>query len=137
MLWKVAVGLGVPFQRLLVDERAGNVQILRHGDAPPLRSADGRMESRLLSPPGVGRHHDIYQLRFLPKGVHRSEPHGQGTTEALYVISGALRVSVGAEVVELGRGDSIFFQADVTHSYENPSSREARCIDFISYGRGF
>src|SRR5258705_6191536 len=76
VLWKVAVGLGVPFQALLGADTAGRTQVLRAGDAPPLRSTDGRMESRLLSPAGASQGLDVYELRFLPKAHHRSEPHG-------------------------------------------------------------
>jgi transcriptional regulator with XRE-family HTH domain len=137
LLWKVAVGLGVPFQLLLGANKAGNTQVLRQGEAPPLRSADGRMESRLLSPAGASPRHDIYQLRFLPKGLHQSEPHGEGTAEVLIVLSGAMRLSVGDEAHELAAGDSIFFHADVPHCYESRSSRETRCIDVISYGRAY
>jgi transcriptional regulator with XRE-family HTH domain len=137
LLWKVTVGLGVPFQLLLAIGKRGRTQILRQGEVPPLRSTDGRMESRLLSPAGASYGHDIYQLRFLPKGVHRSEPHGEGTTEVLFVVSGAIRVAVADEVHDLEAGDSVCFQADVPHSYENRGARETRCIDVICYGRGY
>jgi transcriptional regulator with XRE-family HTH domain len=135
LLWKVAVGLGVPFQSLLGGDRVGTTQVLRVGDAPALRSTDGRMESRLLSPAGASQGLDVYELRFMPKAVHRSEPHGQGTTETLIVLTGAIRVSVGDEAHDLAPGDSMFFRADAPHSYESRSSHETRCIDIISYGR--
>jgi transcriptional regulator with XRE-family HTH domain len=135
LLWKVAVGLGVPFQALLGGDTAGRTQVLRAGDAPPLRSTDGRMESRLLSPAGASQGLDVYELRFLPKAHHRSEPHGQGTTETVIVLTGALRVAVADEAHDLAPGDSMFFRADVPHSYESRSSHETRCIDIISYGR--
>ena len=135
VLWKVAVGLGVPFQALLGADAAGRTQVLRIGDAPPLRSTDGRMESRLLSPAGATQGLDVYELRFLPKALHRSEPHGHGTTETLIVLTGALRMSVGDEMHDLAPGDSIFFHADEPHSYESRSSHETRCIDIIAYGR--
>src|SRR6185295_5381303 len=73
LLWKVAVGLGVPFQALLGGDAAGRTQVLRVGDALALRSTDGRMESRLISPAGASPGLDVYELRFLPKAVHRSE----------------------------------------------------------------
>jgi len=135
LLWKVAVGLGVPFHTLLGGNESGRTQVLRSGDAPPLRSTDGRMESRLLSPAGATQGLDVYELKFLPKAVHQSEPHGQGTTEILLVLTGALRVIVGDETHELAPGDSMFFRADAPHSYESRSSHETRCIDIISYGR--
>jgi transcriptional regulator with XRE-family HTH domain len=136
LLWKVAVGLGVPFQALLGGDLSGRTQVLRVGDAPPLRSTDGRMESRLLSPAGASQGLDVYELRFLPKAVHRSEPHGQGTTETVVVLTGALRIEVGDESHDLAPGDSMFFRADAPHSYESRSTHETRCIDIIAYGRG-
>jgi transcriptional regulator with XRE-family HTH domain len=136
LLWKVAVGLGVPFQTLLGGEPTGRAHVLRAGDTPPLRSTDGRMESRLLSPAGATPSTDIYELKLLPKGLHRSEPHAPGTTEVLIVLTGAVRVVVGDETHDLAPGDSMFFRADLPHSYESRSSHETRCIDVISYARG-
>src|SRR5690349_2094607 len=45
VLWKIAVGLGIPFSELL-GESGPSVNILRRADAQVLRSADGRLESR-------------------------------------------------------------------------------------------
>src|SRR5258706_6792216 len=109
LLWKIAVGLGVPFQSLLGGDASGTTQVLRAGDAPPLRSTDGRMESRLLSPAGATDGLDVYELRFLPKAVHKSEAHGQGATETVVILSGALRVAVWDETHDLAPGDSMVF----------------------------
>ena len=67
--------------------------------------------------------------------MHRSEPHGRGTSETLVVMTGALRLSVGDEEHELLPGDTIFFKADVRHVYENRSSHETRCFNVIRYQR--
>jgi transcriptional regulator with XRE-family HTH domain len=135
ILWKVAVGLGVPFQSLLGTSEGGRSRLLRANDMVPLRSADGRMESRLLSPAGTDRV-EIYELRFQPKGVLRSEPHGPRSTETVILLTGLLRITVGDEMHELRAGDALFFQADIRHAYENPTMRESRCIDVIGYGHG-
>ena len=133
ILWKVAVGLGVPFQTLLGPSDGGKSRVLRAADMVPLRSADGRMESRLISPAGANRI-EIYELRFQPKGILRSEPHGPQSTETVIVLTGVLRIEVGDETHELRAGDSLYFQADVRHVYENPTARESRCLDVIGYG---
>jgi XRE family transcriptional regulator, regulator of sulfur utilization len=135
LMWKVAVGLGIPFQALLGTSDGSQSRVLRAGDAIPLRSTDGRMESRLLSPAGSADRTEIYELRFQAKGFHRSEPHGPGATETVIVLTGALRVVAGDETHDLGTGDTLFFHANVPHSYENRSSRESRCVDVIAYGR--
>jgi transcriptional regulator with XRE-family HTH domain len=135
LMWKVAVGLGIPFQALLGTGDGSQSRVLRAGDAIPLRSTDGRMESRLLSPSGSGDRIEVYELRFQAKGFHRSEPHAPGSAETVIVLTGALRVVVGDESHELAAGDTLYFVANHPHSYENRSSREARCIDIIAYGR--
>jgi transcriptional regulator with XRE-family HTH domain len=133
VLWKIAVGLGVPFQSLLGTSDGNPTRVLRAGDSQVLRSADGRMESRLLSPAGAAQNVDVYELKFSPKGILQSEPHAGGTTETLIVLTGALRVSLGDEVHDLVPGDSIFFHADLPHSYESRSSHETRCLDIVAY----
>jgi transcriptional regulator with XRE-family HTH domain len=135
VLWKVAVGLGIPFPALLEMPEASEPKLMRSGDAVALRSADGRMESGLVSPGGAQPAVEVYELRFAPKGVHRSEPHGKGTSETLLVLKGAMRLIVDGAEHELMTGDSIFFQADVPHAYENRGSQEARCINVLHYDR--
>ncbi|HEY3494234.1 MAG TPA: XRE family transcriptional regulator [Polyangiaceae bacterium] len=135
VLWKIAVGLEIPFNELLGSRPDDAVLLLRAGDALPLRSTDGRTESRLLSPGGSTGSTEVYELRLLARAVHKSEPHARGTTETLIVLSGALRLVVGTDSFELGTGDSVFFRADVPHAYENPGTREVRFLDVIHYDR--
>jgi XRE family transcriptional regulator, regulator of sulfur utilization len=135
VLWKIAVGLDVPFHDLLGSQEEQDVRVLRAGDTPPLKSGDGRMESRLLSPGGSNADTEVYDLRLQPKAVHKSDPHGKGTTETLVVLTGTLRLVVEGSEYELGTGDSVFFRADVPHTYENRTAREIRCLDVIRYPR--
>ena len=51
------------------------------------------------------------------------------------MLSGALRLRVGAETYDAGPGDSVAFPADKAHVYENPGQGEARYHDLIVYGR--
>jgi XRE family transcriptional regulator, regulator of sulfur utilization len=135
IVWKVAVGLGVPFQALVGAPEASQTRLLRAGDAVALRSTDGQMESRLLSAFGSADRIEVYELRIQTKGLHRSEPHGPGTQEAVILLTGALRVTAGDDKHDLGAGDTLFFSANLPHSYENRSTRESRCIDIIAYGK--
>lgn len=135
VLWKIAVGLEIPFHDLLGQSSVSPVLVLRAEDAPLLRSADGRTQSRLLSPGGSNSLTELYELRFQPKAHHESEPHAQGTSEILLVLTGALRLGVGDASYELGAGDSVYFRADTRHFYENRSTRDTRCINVILYER--
>lgn len=134
LLWKIAVGLGIPFSDLLGESKSGT-NILRRGDAQVLRSLDGKLESRPLTPAGASPLVELYELRLNARATHTSEPHAPGTHEFLVVLSGTLRLHVEGESHDLLAGDSVSFPADKPHVYENPGSSEARYHNVILYER--
>jgi XRE family transcriptional regulator, regulator of sulfur utilization len=134
VLWKIAVGLGIPFAELIGAPRSG-AAVLRRGDSQLLRSSDGRFESRPLTPAGASPLVELYELRIAARSTHRSEAHAPGTHEVVVVLTGQLRLHVDQEVYELAAGDSIAFAADRPHAYENPSGAEARYHNVIVYER--
>jgi transcriptional regulator with XRE-family HTH domain len=134
VLWKIAVGLGIPFAELIGAPRSG-AAVLRRGDSQLLRSSDGRFESRPLTPAGASPLVELYELRVSARSTHRSEAHAPGTHEVVVVLTGQLRLHVDQEVYELAAGDSIAFAADRPHAYENPAGAEARYHNVIVYER--
>lgn len=134
VLWKVAVGLGVPFGQLLGEQADARCRVLRSQDITPLRSVDGRVESRLLTPAGATLGFETYELRMAPRGLLSSEAHVAGTSETVIVLTGALRMTVEDECFDLAPGDTFHFRADARHAYENRSSHECRFLNQISYG---
>jgi transcriptional regulator with XRE-family HTH domain len=134
VLWKIAVGLGIPFAELIGETR-GAVGVLRRLDSQVLRSADGKMESRPLTPAGAAPGAEVYELRLQARATHAAEAHAPGTREIVIVLAGQLKLRVDGEVYELGLGDSVSFSADKPHVYENPAAAEARYHDVILYDR--
>ena len=134
LLWKIAVGLGVPFAEL-VGESRGKVSVLRRNDATILRSLDGKLESRPLAPVGTTPLVVLYELRLQPRSQHAAEAHARGTAEVLVVLTGAARLHVDGESHDLAPGDSICFPADRPHMYENPGGSEARYLNLVAYER--
>jgi XRE family transcriptional regulator, regulator of sulfur utilization len=134
VLWKIAVGLGVPFSELL-GEAGPAVNLLRRNDAQVLRSSDGRLESRPVTPAGFSRDFEMYELRLAGRASHAAEAHAPGTRELIVVLAGLLRMHVGNERFELGPGDSFAFPADRPHVYENPGGAEARYHNVVLYTR--
>lgn len=134
LLWKIAVGLAVPFAEL-IGEATGTVSVLRRNTSQVLRSLDGKFESRPLAPAGASPFVELYELRLSARAIHASEAHAPGTREILVVLSGTLRIRVSEEVHDLAAGDSIAFVADVPHAYENPGASEARYHNVIIYER--
>src|SRR4051812_10508154 len=134
LLWKIAVGLGVPFSDLIGEAKSGT-SVLRRGDAQVLRSLDGKLESRPLTPAGASALVELYELRLAARATHASEPHAPGTHEFVVVLSGSLRLHLDDEVHDLMAGDSVSFTADRPHAYENAGSSEARYHNVILYER--
>lgn len=120
---RVAAGLGVSVGRLLGEERERRGVVLRRGDQMVVRDPQSGFERRLLS--GLGG------LEFvrneLPDGASTGEfpAHRAGVMEYVAVDRGRLRASVGDEEHVLEAGDSITFEADAPHSFENVGSGEA------------
>lgn len=134
VLWKIAVGLGIPFSELMGGQEQA-VSLLRRNDAQVLRSADGKMESRPLSPAGSNPWVELYELRLAARASHNSDPHAPGTREIVVVLSGALKLHVSGQSHDLAPGDSVSFRADEPHAYENPGTSEARYHNLIIYAR--
>jgi transcriptional regulator with XRE-family HTH domain len=134
VLWKIASGLGIAFSDLVGEARVG-LSVLRHGEAQLLRSTGGKFDSRPLMPGAGIPKIEMYELRFAARSRQASEPHGPGTQEILVVLSGVMRMIVGEQSDDLGPGDSVVFDANKPHIYENPGSSEARCHNVIVYAR--
>jgi XRE family transcriptional regulator, regulator of sulfur utilization len=135
MMWKIAVGLGIPFAELLGGDDNEQGTVLRRADAQVLRSPDGRFESRPIVPSGITPWVEIYELRLSSRAVHRSEAHAAGTREVVVVLSGGLRIEAGGSTFDLESGDSLAFRADQPHAYINPSAGEVRAHNVIVYAR--
>jgi transcriptional regulator with XRE-family HTH domain len=132
VLWKIASGLGIPFSELIGDSQHA-VSVLLRSDAQVLRSTDRKFESRPLMPSGGANQIEVYELRLAARSSHASEAHGAGTRELVIVLSGQLRMKVGDHTEVLAAGDSMLFNANTPHVYENPSGSEARYHDVIIY----
>jgi transcriptional regulator with XRE-family HTH domain len=134
VLWRVAVGLGIPIFDLIGQGRDA-ASLLRRTEGDLLRSPDGKFESRPLTRAGAGPGVEVYELRLAGHASHASEPHGAGTRELIVVLGGSLRMTVGPESYLLGLGDSLVFAADQAHVYENPGASEGRYHNVIVYRR--
>jgi transcriptional regulator with XRE-family HTH domain len=135
VMWKIAIGLGIPFAELLGEEEQHGT-VLRRADSQVLRSPDGRFETRPVVPAGITPWVEVYELRLSARATQRSEAHAPGTREVIVVLSGAMRIEVGASIYELEAGDSVSFRADQPHAYINPGASELRAHNVIVYSRG-
>ncbi|MDR3372051.1 XRE family transcriptional regulator [Rhodoferax sp.] len=130
-LWALAMGLNVPFSRLL-DPQTVQVQVVRASEGMIARAADAAYEAVLLSvcPQRVRR--DIYRIHFEPGITKTSVPHAAGTVEHVILTSGKARLGPVGKTIELLPGDYASYAGDVAHSYE-ANEPDTRAILIVEY----
>ena len=131
-LWALALGLNVPFSRLLAPPVVP-VQVIRASQGVAARAADAAYEAVLLSvcPPRARR--DIYRIHFEPGVPKNSLPHAAGTVEHVILTSGKARVGPVGQTIELLPGDYASYAGDTAHAYEalEPDTRAILMIEYL------
>jgi transcriptional regulator with XRE-family HTH domain len=124
---KVAEGLGVSLMQLVGIEERREVVVVPRDRHMVMRDPETGFERQLLS---GGRGLEFIK-NVVPEGSTAGEfpPHRRGVEEYLLVEKGRLRVILGGEEYVLDEGDSAYFEADVTHRFDNVG--EGECSYYV------
>jgi transcriptional regulator with XRE-family HTH domain len=124
---KVAEGLGVSLMQLVGIEERREVVVVPRDRRMVMRDPETGFERQLLS---GGRGLEFIK-NVVPEGSTAGEfpPHRRGVEEYLLVEKGRLRVILGGEEYVLDEGDSAYFEADVTHRFDNVG--EGECSYYV------
>src|SRR6266702_7979386 len=124
VLDRIATGLDTSIARLLGEERATRVIVLRRGEHDTAHDASG-WERRILSPVLPGVEFELMRTT-IPGGVDAGEfaAHAAGSREYLAVERGKLRLAIDGPPYTLRRGDSIYYAGDCVHAFANPGGRD-------------
>jgi transcriptional regulator with XRE-family HTH domain len=124
---KVAEGLGVSLMHLVGIEERREVVVVPRDRRMVMRDPETGFERQLLS---GGRGLEFIK-NVVPEGSTAGEfpPHRRGVEEYLLVEKGRLRVILGGEEYVLDEGDSAYFEADVTHRFDNVG--EGECSYYV------
>src|SRR5713101_8589499 len=120
VLDRIATGLDTSIARLLGEERAGRVALLRHAEQEVARDRSG-WERRILSPVLPGVEFELMRTTIgagVDAGVF--SPHAPGSREYLAVERGTLRLTIDGTAHTLYAGDSIYYAGDCLHGFSNP-----------------
>ena len=130
VLDRIATGLDTSIARLLGEERAGRVVLLRHSDQEVARDRSG-WERRILSPVLPGVEFELMRTTIGP-GVNAGvfSPHAPGSREYLAVERGTLRLTLDGVVYRVHAGDSIYYAGDCLHAFANPGTRP--CVYYLA-----
>jgi len=130
VLHRIAVGLGSNITRLLGEEQAGPVIVLRRATQDVARDPSG-WERRNLAPalPGVAFE---FMRTTIPPGVNAGEfpPHPAGSREYVAVEQGRLRLTIAGTPYILETGDSVAYHGDTWHAFANSGPDD--CVYYLA-----
>jgi len=134
VLDRIATGLDTSIARLLGQERAARVIVLRRGEQDSALDPSG-WERRILSPVLPGVEFELMRT-IIPAGVDAGEfaPHAPGSREYLAMERGTLRLTIDDEEYLLHTGDSIYYAGDCRHAFANPG--HATCSYYLAMELG-
>jgi XRE family transcriptional regulator, regulator of sulfur utilization len=133
---RIASGLELTLSQLLRLDEDRHVVVVRRGEGRKRRRAGHRVEE--LTPPLPGQRADVSRHRLDPGAVTGGpgDPpiHEPGSRETAVVIEGMATLVVDGERHELRVGDSVTFDADLAHHFENDSNDPAELLAVVAAG---
>ena len=126
----IATGLNTSLSRLLAEETAARVIVLRRNRQKVARTGSD-WERRILSPVLPGVEFEFMRTTLGP-GVDAGVflPHARGSREYVAVEKGTLRLTIDGAVQVLRAGDSIYYDGDCMHGFANPGN--APCVYYLA-----
>lgn len=133
---KIASGLELTLSQLLRLDEGQHVAVSRAGARR--RSTRGGHSFEELTPPLPGQRADVSVHVLEPgatTGGHADPPmHEPGSRETAVVLAGTLALVVDGTRYDLQEGDSVTFDADLPHHFENDGEEPTRFIAVIAAG---
>jgi transcriptional regulator with XRE-family HTH domain len=133
---KIAAGLELTLSQLLRLDEGEHVAVSRAEQRRSYERGGHRFEE--LTPPLPGQRADV-SLHTLKAGATTGGPddppmHEPGSRETAVVLAGVLALTVDGTRHELHAGDSVTFDADLPHHFENDGEEQARFLAVIAAG---
>jgi transcriptional regulator with XRE-family HTH domain len=132
VLEKLAAGLGVMLASLFDTPAAApgapRGPVARREDQPQWKDPASGYLRRNVSPPGVPQPMQIVEVQFPPGGRVAFETGARDARvyQQVWVLEGAIDVSLGAERHRLRKGDCLAMQLDRPTMFHNPTRRSTR-----------
>src|SRR2546428_1079176 len=123
VLDRIATGLDTSIARLLGEERAARVVVLKRGEHDVAHDPTG-WDRVILSPVLPGVEFELMRTT-IPGGVDAGAfaPHAAGSREYLAMERGTLRLTIDGTAYTLHAGDSIYYAGDCWHAFANPGTQ--------------
>ena len=129
VLEKLAAGLGVLLPSLFdAPAAAPRGPVARRDDQPQWRDPASGYLRRNVSPPGVPQPMRIVEVQFPPRARVAFESGGRDARvhQQVWVLEGAMDVTLGAERHRLREGDCLAMHLDGPTMFHNPTRKPTR-----------
>ena len=135
---RIAAGLNLSLSQLLRLDEGEGVSVVREGERRDGGAGAHGHRYEVLTPAMPGQRYEL-SLHVLAPGAATAGPgdipiHEPGSRETAVVDEGKLRLVCNGEVYDLDAGDSVTFDADLAHHFENPSDGDCRFYAVVSSG---
>ncbi|MEO6487757.1 MAG: cupin domain-containing protein [Thermoanaerobaculia bacterium] len=132
-LLRIAMVFGVGLDYFFADESKRRViSIVRRKERTPFPDTlDGKVSYffESLDFNANERKLNAYHAEFQPIAAEDAATHAHEGVEFIYLLAGALLLTIGRQQHELEEGDSIYFDASVPHSYGRKG--KSRCAGIV------
>lgn len=133
---RIAAGLELTLSQLLRLDEGRHMVITRAGEGRRRKRRGHIVEE--LTPPLPGQRADV-SLHTLAPGAATGGPddppmHEPGARETAVLLAGSLDLFIDGELRTLAEGDSVTFDADLPHHFENNGEAEARILAVVAAG---
>ena len=135
---RIAAGLELTLSQLLRLDEADGVTVVRHRERRSGGASAAGHTYEILTPPLPGQRAELSE-HVLAAGASTGGPgdppmHEAGSRETAVVTHGSVRLVVGEANYDLEAGDTVTFDADLPHHFENPGDTEASFFAVVSAG---
>ena len=133
---RIAGGLDLSLSQLLRLDEGEHVVVIRARERRVRRSKGHRTEE--LTPPLPGQRADV-SVHTLAPGAATASPgdpplHEPGSRETAFVLRGSVTLLIDGERHVLSAGDSVTFDADLEHHFENHGDAAAEFLAVVAAG---
>jgi transcriptional regulator with XRE-family HTH domain len=133
---KIAAGLDLTLSQLLRLDEDRHIVIVRSGHGRTRKRRGHTVEE--LTPPLPGQRADV-SVHTLGPGAATGAPddppvHEPGSRETAVIVEGTAELFIDDQRHDLHEGDSVTFDADLPHHFENNGKTDARLIAVVAAG---
>jgi transcriptional regulator with XRE-family HTH domain len=135
---RIAAGLELRLSQLLRLDEDGAVSVVRRSERRQGKAKGAGHSYEILTPPLPGQRAEV-SVHTLAAGARTGgagDPprHEPGSRETAVVQKGVVVLHCDGQQHELEEGDTVTFDADLSHHFENPGEEEAVLLAVLSAG---